>query len=424
MGISRILLVGDSRPTLQFHRLRRTEALGARLRWRLTSSDPSVLSFAGRESEVLKDAIRIELYGSKDHAQIPHPFRIRKAWRSAADYHLELEQTVELGRDACWRVWSLPTGDYVEWLKTKPLASVMPDHAVPEAIKKIAAGNATVILQANQTDVEMGAWLAWAASHCSGLHDYFFLCGTGGAVWRLVKVPNVVTDADSTNAETSPTRDDGRIRAEDVPGHATVHKVLRRGIVRSRPYVCVDSRVTVFDWMEPIGKIADRVNSCKLPRIRRHCGRLGWTCARHDIFATGPIPYRIREEVADEIPRPVWASGLHSGHRIAAQVSEEWQKGTTIQCRLACGSSAFPVILTTFDAGDENCHGWQWVPTNGNRVVIDSDWALTGLPALRYAERIHGVPDAYSLQIPAQKSWFARFGNLAVKFFNRGMRFE
>jgi hypothetical protein len=147
--------------------------------------------------------------------------------------------------------------------------------------------------------------------------------------------------------------------------------------------------------------------------------------ARHDCWAIGGPYWWVHLELADDPPQPHWPAPEVARGRILGEVADDWGEGReAVDCRLAHSDATFPVRLTTCDAGDEASAGWQWVPRRGNHVAIDTDWALTGLPALRYAERTRPARDPYLSEPPADRHWLARFGARTIRFFSRGVHID
>jgi hypothetical protein len=80
--------------------------------------------------------------------------------------------------------------------------------------------------------------------------------------------------------------------------------------------------------------------------------------------------------------------------------------------------------LTTFDAGNENAVGWQWVPTEGNRVKLDIDWSFAGIPSIAYVERTIPVDEPYLFSIPGDKNWGGQVGVRKIAFSEGGWRVD
>jgi len=259
---------------------------------------------------------------------------------------------------------------------------------VDEALNRVAGNQPAVVLQLQQTDLELGAWVAWAATRAGTQpDDVFWLVGDAGSMWRLAK------DVDGGDPPT-------------IPPEAVVERVSCRPWSSRRPFVSINARRTRFRWSEILAALPGQFHKTELPGRRLLDGRMRWVVERRDSWGTGGPAWQVRLEVADQPPRPHWPVPAASLGRILGEVAEDWTQGKVwVDCRLASGGPVFPLRLTTFDAGNASRAGWQWVPTKGNRVAIDTDWSLTGLPALRYAERTEGASNPYLADLPPNQSW-------------------
>lgn len=428
--VSICLTFGSS--LIRFHSARRTEALGGRLTWRLHTHESEVMRAAAAlpsatspwlSSPQIAGPLVLHFNNSRV-VSCPGPFNVVACEPLLDGLELVLEQTVEdpevaedgktsaakavvPHRQPMRLASHISQGGMDSWLNQGTLSRLLTtiDRETREEIRKAFGKQDSVILQIDQTAVQLAAWFAWVLSQ-SSTHPFWIL-GIVGRQWRLVWDDPALTE---------------ELQPDWRP--ASLYQQLKTA---DHPYLISEGRITRYSYVPvfQLDDVRDCVTQMYLPRRLAVSERdTRWGVARHDLFSEGSVPWHVELDFADRSPMPTWSPPRFPGGKLLGTIAEDWSSGPSVKCKLDGCEAAIPVRLTTFDTGNESLVGWQWVPTRGNRVCIDPCWTLGDLPAIRYVERHVGVSEPYVMQLPEKKRWLAKIGNVAIKFFRRGLRID
>jgi hypothetical protein len=324
-------------------------------------------------------------------------------------YNLALEQTVE-ELEHLQRVryaQHLPSGDLQSWCNDGPLGTLLEvSRTVMTSFNDVTGGLPSVVSCIDQTHVELAAWLAWAATQDMGCYDKpFWVIGRQGKRWQLVK--------------------DDPAKVFDVGSDWRLLKWA--DATACKEFLSETASVRIFQYAssEPLADAERLFSSGFLPHRLRLAGDHLRIVSRIDTFATGPTAWQIEMHASEQPPLPYWNQpNFGTQGKLLGEVAEEWASGEFVSCRMHGCPTTFPVRLTTFDGGQGKTTGWQWVPSQGNRICIDPSWSMRAMPSIRYAERVNAADAPYSLALPSNASWITRFGNRVVRFVKEGLQIE
>ncbi len=404
--------------------VQRSEALGGRLHWQLVGNAQLHKLIAGlrpANSPVdpwpkLSASLQIKLLGTDDEVSVSGVFRVTECSEAPHGHcTVKLEQTVELlSALQPQRYAGAICGEFSSWIKSSPLNSLLSTNDHLDDLNSLHSKDSVVLL-VDQSALELASWLAWAATWAGpGSQPYdpnkmlpFWIVGDAGSTWRLVRDAAGKAIADHSTPEWR------FVRTRAV------------GQLECCPYLESGMLLSEYHYTQSLTResLVARLNGQYLPRRVSFGGDHRWVVVRHDLWNSYGESWTVKLELSEKAPLPKWkAPSFEPYGYLVGEVSRSWESGVCVQCQIAGCKHEFPTRLTTFDAGDSQVPGWQWVPTIKNVVRIDPDWSLSGKPSLAYSFRHNAHSEPYAAEIPNNKSWLVKVGDLAMRFLHRGFR--